>query len=105
MKYIALSIIVFYISGCTTLDSTTDISSTCSVHHNTMSIKKLDLLTGYEGYVQDYYDHMKAAFPNYDGARWGHIEFLRGARWANCYICDKCTNAFKKYWSTRNKSG
>ena len=70
-----------------------------------MSIKKLDLLTGYEGYVQDYYDHMKAAFPNYDGARWGHIEYDFGARWANCYVCDKCTNAFKYYWSNRNKDG
>lgn len=101
MKYIVISLLLFTIAGCSTLDRVTGHPNICPVHGDEMTIKKLDLSPGYSGYVQEYYDKMKKEFPNYDGARWGHVDHIFGARWVNAYVCDSCNEAYKRYWSVK----
>jgi len=48
---------------------------------------------------------MLAKFPNYDGARWGHVDYMMGARWVNAYVCETCSKLFEEYWSKRKEAG
>ena len=90
--------------SCRTVDEILESSDICSIHNVKMTSEKLNITLGYEGYVIDYFNFMKANFPNHRGVRYSHTQSVFFVNEINTYVCDVCAQKYEDYWKDKNRN-